>query len=152
MKKIVRLTESDLKSIIKKVIKESTNLQTTQKITALRSVAKGVGKTSSCWTKGMCPKMDAGKVYGKECEPCAGPLAGILIPTVGAIAGAIIGFKNRAEQQKRQKQELEWIKNNPDLEDRSFTYFKDGSIQATKEGFPQDVMVFQNNVWQKLDY
>lgn len=154
MKKIIKLTETDLKNIIKKVIKESTNQQKAQKITALRNMAKGEAKTSSCWTKGMCPKRDAYNISNNECEVCAGPIAGILIPTIGAIAGAIIGVKNRAQQRKREEQEFKWIQNDPNLKDRKFIYFTDGSVQAYKEGYPQDVMIFdiQNNVWEKLDY
>jgi hypothetical protein len=154
MKKVVRLTEADLTRIIKRVISEATNVQSQEKIMVLRNNAKGEAKMSPCWTKGMCPRVDAGKIYRNECEVCAGPIAGILIPTVGAITGAIIGITNRAEQQKRRVQENEWIKTNPELQDRTFTYFKDGSVQASKDGFAEDVMILEKGgTWKKLsDY
>lgn len=152
MKKIVRLTESDLRRIIKKVIKESSSLETTQKIVNLRNAAKGDAKTSPCWTKGMCPRMDAGRVYRNECEPCTGPLAGILIPTVGVISGAIYAIFNSSQQRERKRQEAEWIKTNPELEGMTFTYFKDGSVQATREGFVDDIMVLEKGgTWKKLN-
>lgn len=152
MKKVVRLTESDLRRIIKKVIKESSSSETTQKIINLRNAAKGEAKTSPCWTKGMCPRMDAGKINRNECEPCAGPLAGILIPTVGVISGAIYAIFNSGQQRERRKQEAEWIKTNPELEGMTFTYFKDGSVQATREGFANDVMVLpKGGTWTKLN-
>lgn len=154
MKKVVRLTEADLTRIIKRVISEATNVQSQEKIMVLRNNAKGEAKMSPCWTKGMCPRTEAGKIYRDECEVCAGPIAGILIPTVGVIAGAIINVRNRSEQRQRQEMEQQWITSNPDLEGRSFTYFKDGSVQAVKEGFAEDVMILEKGgTWTKLsDY
>ena len=152
MKKVVRLTEADLTRIIKRVISETTNVQSQEMITTLRSAAKGESKMSSCWTKGMCPRTEAGKIYRDECEVCAGPIAGILIPTVGVIAGAIINVRNRSEQRQRQEMEQQWITSNSDLEGRSFTYFKDGSVQAVKEGFANDIMVLEKGgTWKKLN-
>ncbi len=152
MKKIIRLTESDLTRIIRRVINETTSgAEAQQKITTLRSAAKGEAKMSPCWTKGMCPRTEAGKIYRNECEVCAGPIAGILIPTIGVIAGAIITTKNRSEQRQRQKMEQQWITSNPELEGRSFTYFKDGSVQAVKEGFANDIMILEKGgTWEKL--
>jgi hypothetical protein len=152
MKKIIRLTESDLTRIIRRVINETTSgAEAQQKITTLRSAAKGEAKMSPCWTKGMCPRTEAGKIYRNECEVCAGPIAGILIPTIGVIAGAIITTKNRSEQRQRQEMEQRWITSNPELEGRSFTYFKDGSVQAVKEGFANDIMILKKGgTWEKL--
>jgi len=152
MKKIIRLTEADLTRIIKRVISEATNVQSQEKIMVLRNNAKGEAKMSPCWTKGMCPRVDAGKIYRNECEVCAGPIAGILIPTVGVISGAIYTVINSGQQRQRKNNEAKWIETNPELEGMTFTYFKDGSVQATREGFVDDVMVLpKGGTWTKLN-
>jgi hypothetical protein len=47
--------------------------------------------------------------------------------------------------------EQQWITLNPELEGRSFTYFKDGSVQAVKEGFTNDIMILKKGgTWEKL--
>jgi hypothetical protein len=130
MKKIIRLTESDLSKIIKRVIKENTENE--RKINLLKSGAKGQLKFSPCWTKGMCPKVEGGDISQTECEFCPGPIAGILLPAVGTIATAILYFKNRKED-KQKEQEKMWMNENPELKDRVFVYFKDGSVQAIKD-------------------
>jgi hypothetical protein len=151
MKKTIKLTERDLTRIIRRVISESANQESQQKITTLRKSVKSDAKMSPCWTKGMCPKTEAGQIYRNECESCPGPVAGILIPTVGLIAAAVVGVMGGSEKRKRQNQENKWILENPELEGRTFTYFKDGSVQATKEGFAQDVMIYENGVWKNLN-
>ena len=68
------------------------------------------------------------------------------------ISGAIYAVINSGQQRERRKQEAEWIETNPELEGMTFTYFKDGSVQATREGFVGDVMVLpKGGAWTKLN-
>ncbi len=146
MKKTIRLTESELTKLIKRVISETTY----EKMDVLKS---NLSKTSGsdCWKKGMCPKVEGGDISQTECEFCAGPIAGILIPTVGAITGAIMGIRNNREKKAREEQEQKWIEENPELKGRIFSYYNDGSVQARKDGSRNDIMIkSKNGSWSKL--
>ena len=82
MKKTIRLTESQLTKLIKRVITESSYEK-------IENIKNNISKTkdSDCWKKGMCPvQQGEGDIV---CEFCPSPIAGILIPTIGAIAGAM---------------------------------------------------------------
>ena len=146
MKKTIRLTESQLTKLIKRVITESSE----QKMDVLKT---NISKTanSECWKKGMCPKVEGGDISQTECEFCAGPIAGLLIPAVGAITGAIIGIRNHRERKQREEQEQKWIQENPELNGRVFSYYTDGSVQARKEGSQRDIMIKpKDGSWSKL--
>lgn len=146
MKKSIRLTESQLTKLIKRVIIESSE----QKMDVLKT---NISKTanSECWKKGMCPKVEGGDISQTECEFCAGPIAGLLIPAVGAITGAIIGIKNSRERKIKEEQEQKWIQENPELKGRLFTYYTDGSVQAVKQGSRNDIMIKpKGGSWSKL--
>jgi hypothetical protein len=146
MKKTIRLTESELTKLIRKVITESEY----QKMDVLKY---NINKTanSDCWKKGMCPKVTGGDVSQTECEFCIGPIAGLLIPAVGAIAGAIMGIKNNRERKMREQQEQKWIQENPELNGRKFIYYTDGSIQAMKVGRVNDILIKpKDGSWTKL--
>ena len=128
--KQIRLSESQLVNLIKKIIKENTESE--NKISVLKSQAGTTLKNNPCWSQGLCPKVESGSVIEGECEFCPGPIAGILLPAVGTIATAILYFKNRKED-KQKEQEKMWMNENPELKDRVFVYFKDGSVQAIKD-------------------
>jgi hypothetical protein len=134
MKKTIRLTESDLTKLIRRVIKESSYEK-------IENIKNNISKTkdSDCWKKGMCPVQHGeGQIV---CEFCPSPIAGILIPTIGAIAGAIIGIRSHREKKQREEQEQKWINENPELKDRNFIYFTDGSVQAVRVGTLNDVFI-----------
>jgi hypothetical protein len=58
---------------------------------------------------------------------------------------------NRRDDKKRQQEQL-WIKQFPDLKNREFIYFKDGSVQAVKTTDKNDVMIkSKEGNWVKLD-
>jgi len=146
MKKTIRLTESELTKLIKRVIIESSE----QKMDILKA---NISKTanSECWKKGMCPKVEGGNISQTECEFCVGPIAGLLIPAVGAITGAIMGIRNNRERKQREEQEEKWIQENPELKGRIFTYFADGSVQARKGNTQRDIMIkSKEGSWTKL--
>ena len=96
MKKTIRLTESQLTKLIKRVITESSYEK-------IENIKNNISKTkdSDCWKKGMCPVQHGeGEIV---CEFCPSPIAGILIPTIGAIAGAIIIIRNNRERKIRER-------------------------------------------------
>ena len=147
--KQIRLSESQLVNLIKKIIKENTESE--NKISVLKSQAGTTLKNNPCWAQGLCPKVESGSVIEGECEFCPGPLAGIIIPAIG---GFVLGVKmalNRRDDKKRQQEQL-WIKQFPDLKNREFIYFKDGSVQAVKTTDKNDVMIkSKEGNWVKLD-
>jgi hypothetical protein len=145
MKKTIRLTESQLTKLIKRVITESSY----EKIENIKNNISNT-KDSDCWKKGMCPVQHGeGQIV---CEFCPSPIAGILIPTIGAIAGAIIGIRNNRERKIREEQEQKWINENPELKDRNFIYFTDGSVQAVRIGTLNDIMIKpKDGTWSKLN-
>lgn len=146
MKKIIRLTESELTKLIKRVIAESSE----QKMDILKANISKT-KNSECWKKGMCPKVVANDVSHTECEFCVGPIAGILVPAVGVITGAILGIRNNREKKQRKEQEEQWIEENPELMGRVFIYFADGSVQARKGNSQEDIMIkTKEGSWTKL--
>ena len=144
MKKTIRLTESQLTKLIKRVITESSYEK-------IENIKNNISKTkdSDCWKKGMCPVQHGeGEIV---CEFCPSPIAGILIPTIGAIAGAIIIIRNNRERKIREEQEQKWINENPVLNDRNFIYFTDGSVQAVRIGTLNDIMIKpKDGSWIKL--
>ena len=144
MKKTIRLTESELTKLIRRVITESSYEK-------IENIKNNISKTknSDCWKKGMCPvQQGEGDIV---CEFCPSPIAGILIPTIGAIAGAIIGIKNHRERKQREEQEQKWINENPELKGRFFIYFTDGSVQGLRQDSPNDIMIKpKDGSWSKL--
>jgi len=145
----IRLSESQLINLIKKIIKENTESE--NKISILKSQAGTTLKNNPCWAQGKCPKVESGSVIEGECEFCPGPLAGIIIPAIG---GVVLGVKmvlNRKDD-KRHEQEQLWIKQFPELKNRQFIYFKDGSVQAVKINDNTDVLIkSKDGNWIKLD-
>lgn len=147
--KQIRLSESQLVNLIKKIIKENT--ESGNKISVLKSQAGTTLKNNPCWAQGLCPKVESGSVIEGECEFCPGPLAGIIIPTIGGIVLGVKMALNRRDDKKRQQEQL-WIKQFPDLKNREFIYFKDGSVQAVKTTDKNDVMIkSKEGNWVKLD-
>jgi|688.fasta_scaffold19821_12 hypothetical protein len=147
--KQIRLSESQLVNLIKKIIKENTESE--NKISILKSQAGTTLKNNPCWSQGLCPKVESGSVIEGECEFCPGPLAGIIIPAIGGIVLGVKMALNRRDDKKRQQEQL-WIKQFPDLKNREFIYFKDGSVQAVKTTDKNDVMIkSKEGNWVKLD-
>lgn len=147
--KQIRLSESQLVNLIKKIIKENTESE--NKISVLKSQAGTTLKNNPCWSQGLCPKVESGSVIEGECEFCPGPLAGIIIPAIGGIVLGVKMALNRRDDKKRQQEQL-WIKQFPDLKNREFIYFKDGSVQAVKTTDKNDVMIkSKEGNWVKLD-
>lgn len=153
MKKIIKLTEEGLTRLIRRVITESSEMES--QIIGLRSNFQKT-KDGPCWKQGLCPKRDGTSVSYTECQPCPGVLAGILIPAVGVIAGSIAIISSNIKDRKKEKREKEWVKNNPELENRAFLYFNDGSVQAIKTDprrMSDDIMVLSDiktGSWTKL--
>jgi len=98
MKKIIKLTEEGLTRLIRRVITESSEMES--QITDLRSNFQKT-KDGPCWKQGMCPKRDGSSIYYDECQPCPGVLAGILIPSVGIIAGSIAMISSNIKDRKK---------------------------------------------------
>ena len=147
--KQIRLSESQLVNLIKKIIKENTESE--NKISILKSQAGTTLKNNPCWSQGLCPKVESGSVIEGECEFCPGPLAGIIIPAIGGIVLGVKMALKRRDDKKRQQEQL-WIKQFPDLKNREFIYFKDGSVQAVKTTDKNDVMIkSKEGNWVKLD-
>ena len=147
--KQIRLSESQLVNLIKKIIKENTESE--NKISILKSQSGTPLKNNPCWSQGLCPKVESGSVIEGECEFCPGPLAGIIIPAIGGIVLGVKMALNRRDDKKRQQEQL-WIKQFPDLKNREFIYFKDGSVQAVKTTDKNDVMIkSKEGNWVKLD-
>jgi hypothetical protein len=147
--KQIRLSESQLVNLIKKIIKENTESE--NKISILKSQAGTTLKNNPCWSQGLCPKVESGSVIEGECEFCPGPLAGIIIPAIGGIVLGVKMALNRRDDKKRQQEQL-WIKQFPDLKNREFIYFKDGSVQAVKTTDKNDVMIkSKEGNWVILD-
>jgi len=153
MKKIIKLTEEGLTRLIRRVITESSSMES--QITDLRSNFQKT-KDGPCWKQGMCPKRDGASVSYTECQPCPGVLAGILIPSVGIIAGSIAMISSNIKDRKKEKREEEWVKNNAELANRTFLYFKDGSVQAIHNDIVKkngDIMILSDiktGSWTKL--
>lgn len=152
MKKIIKLTEEGLTRLIRRVITESSEMES--QITDLRSNFQKT-KDGPCWKQGLCPKTDTSGV-SDGCKPCPGVVAGILIPSVGVIATAIAIASSNIKDRKKEKREEEWVKNNAELENRTFLYFKDGSVQAIHNDIRRkngDIMILSDiktGSWTKL--
>jgi hypothetical protein len=152
MKKIIKLTEEGLTRLIRRVITESSEMES--QITDLRSNFQKT-KDGPCWKQGMCPKTTTSGV-SDGCQPCPGAVAGILIPSVGAIATAIAIASSNIKDRKKEKREEEWVKNNAELANRTFLYFKDGSVQAIHNDIVRkngDIMILSDiktGSWTKL--